>query len=320
FSLFSAVGVREKKMKIADLYGGISKEREVSISSSEGIIQALEKNGHEVTAIDFNPNQMEEILNLEVDLVFIGLHGKFGEDGCIQGLLEMLDITYVGSGVLASSLAMDKYKAKQLFEQKSIPTAKGRKYRLEYESEAVTITEQIKENFSLPFVVKPNQEGSTLGLTIVEDYQDTLEAVQKASHSDEMIIVEEFIRGKELTDTVMRKHMEEKEIPINELILKNTTYDYASKYSDCWTPHVPPARISSEMTRQIQEYAVWSHQVLGCDVYSRADFLLTEDGTPYILEVNTLPGMTATSLLPDSAKEVGISYEEMIEEFVQLSF
>src|SRR5699024_11157238 len=253
----------EKKMKIAVLYGGISKEREVSISSSEGIIQALEKNGHEVTAIDFNPNQMEEILNLEVDLVFIGLHGKFGEDGCIHGLLEMLDIPLVGSGVLSSSLAMDKYKAKQLFEQKSIPTAKGRKYRLEYESEAVTITEQIKENFSLPFVVKPNQEGSTLGLTIVEDYQDTLEAVQKASHSDEMILVEEFIRGKELTVPVMGKHMEEKALPIIEIIPKNQMYDYESKYSDGGSEHVIPARISSEMTQQIQEYAVWAHQVLG---------------------------------------------------------
>lgn len=306
-------------MKIAVLYGGISKEREVSISSSEGIIQALEKSGHEVTAIDFNPNQMEEILNLEVDLVYIGLHGKFGEDGCIQGLLEMLDIPYVGSGVLASSLAMDKYKAKQLFEQKSIPTAKGQKYRLEDESEAPNIAEQIKESFPLPFVVKPNQEGSTLGLTIVEDYEDTLEAVQKASHSDEMILVEEFIKGKELTVPVMGKQMEEEALPIIEIIPKNETYDYESKYSDGGSEHVIPARISLEMTQQIQEYAVWAHQVLGCDVYSRADFLLTEDGIPYILEVNTLPGMTATSLFPDSAKEVGISYEEMIGKFVQLS-
>lgn len=137
-------------MKIAVLYGGISKEREVSISSSEGIIQALKKNGHEVTAIDFNPKQMGELLNLEVDLVFIGLHGKFGEDGCIQGLLEMVNMPYVGSGVLASSLAMDKYKAKQMFEQVSIPTAKGRKYHLERTAEIEPITEQINKLFLCP--------------------------------------------------------------------------------------------------------------------------------------------------------------------------
>ncbi|HLQ95245.1 MAG TPA: D-alanine--D-alanine ligase [Pseudogracilibacillus sp.] len=306
-------------MKIAVLYGGISKEREVSISSSEGIIQALKQNGHEVEPIDFNPNQMEELLHLEVDLVFIGLHGKFGEDGCVQGMLEMLNIPYVGSGVLASSLAMDKYKAKQMFEQVSIPTAKGKKYRLEQTADIEHITEQIKQTFSLPFVVKPNQEGSTLGLTIVEDYQDTFAAVQNASHSDDMILVEEFIKGKELTVPVMGNYMEEEALPIIEIIPKNEMYDYESKYSEGGSEHVIPARISTDMTRKIQEYAVWAHQVLGCEVYSRADFLLTEDGTPYILEVNTLPGMTATSLFPDAAKEAGISYEEMIEKFVQLT-
>src|SRR5699024_6184126 len=160
-------------------------------------------------------------------------------------LLELLDIPYVGAGVLASSLAMGKYKGKELFEQQSLPTARARKHRVEYESEAVTIREQIRENLSLPFVVKPNQEGSTLGLTIVEDYQDTLEAVQKASHSDEMILVEEFIRGKELTVPVMGKHMEEKALPIIEIIPKNQMYDYESKYSDGGSEHVIPARISS---------------------------------------------------------------------------
>lgn len=306
-------------LKIAVLYGGVSKEREVSISSSKGIMEALKKNGHEVIGIDFHPERLHDIIELDVDLVFIGLHGKFGEDGSIQGLLDMLNIPYVGSGVMASAVAMNKFKAKQLFEQVKIPVAKGKQFRITKETDMNQIVEEINETFTLPFVVKPNREGSTLGLTIVHNVSETKDAIKQAIKSDEYILVEQFIKGKELTVPVMGKMNEETALPIIEIIPKNDLYDYESKYAVGGSEHIIPARISEEATNKIKQYAVRAHQVLGCETYSRADFLLTDDGTPYILEVNTLPGMTPTSLFPDSAQTVNISYEEMIEKLVQLT-
>lgn len=307
------------KLKVAVLYGGVSKERDVSISSSKGIIQALKKNGHEVIGIDFHPDRLNEIIELKVDLVFIGLHGKFGEDGSIQGLLDMLQIPYVGSGVLASSLAMDKHTAKQLFASKGIPVAKDKRYRIIHSNQIASVVEDIKTTFTTPFVIKPNSEGSTLGLTIVFDENQIETAIEHANVSDEFILVEQFIKGKELTVPVLGKVGEEIALPIIEIIPKNELYDYESKYAAGGSEHIIPARINDIETEQIKDYAVQAHRALGCETYSRADFLLTDDGTAYILEVNTLPGMTSTSLFPDSAATYGITYEEMIEQFVQLS-
>lgn len=306
-------------MKIAVLYGGVSNEREVSISSSKGIIEALEKNGHDVIGIDFHPERLQEVIELNVDLVFIGLHGKHGEDGCVQGLLDMLEIPYVGSGVMASSVAMNKFKAKQLFEQAGIPVAKGEQYRMDQETNIDEVVDHIHANFEFPFVIKPNREGSTVGLTIVRHENETKEAVKKAAENDLYILVEQFIKGKELTVPVLGEIHKEKSLPIIEIIPKNELYDYEAKYSVDGSEHIIPARIDKDLTEKIQAYAVLAHQILGCETYSRADFLLTEEGVPYILEVNTLPGMTPTSLFPDAAKSIGISYEEMIEQFVQLS-
>src|SRR5690625_2841969 len=287
------------KLKVAVLYGGVSKERDVSISSSKGIIQALKKNGHEVIGIDFHPDRLNEIIELKVDLVFIGLHGKFGEDGSIQGLLDMLQIPYVGSGVMASAVAMDKFKAKQLFGTQGIPIAKGERFQILENTDIHSIVKHIHTNFQIPFFIKPNREGSTLGLTIVTDETQTEAAIHKAIKSDTFILVEEFIDGKELTVPVMGKMNEEIALPIIEIIPKNELYDYESKYKEGGSEHIIPARISEELTEKIKNYAVLAHQVLGCETYSRADFLLTDELTPYILEVNTLPGMTSTSLFPE---------------------
>ncbi|MFD1850511.1 D-alanine--D-alanine ligase [Oceanobacillus bengalensis] len=306
-------------MKIAVLYGGISGEREVSLSSGKGIINALKQKGHDVIGIDFHPDHLEEIFNLQVDLVFIGLHGKFGEDGKLQGLLDMLHIPYVGSGVLASALAMDKAKAKQIFEMSHIPVAESKTYYVNDETEVQAIVEDINHTFETPFVVKPNQEGSTLGLSIIKDKKEVSNAVKKALNSDRKVLVEKFVRGRELTVPVIGPTGAEKALPIIEIIPKNEFYDYESKYAPGGSEHVVPAPINETLTKQIQEYAVLAHQVLGCKTYSRVDFILSEENIPVILEVNTLPGMTPTSLFPDSAKAVGISYEDMIERFVQLS-
>lgn len=306
-------------MKIAVLYGGVSKERDVSISTSRGIMDALRKHGHDVIGIDFHPERLQEIIELDVDLVFIGLHGKFGEDGSVQGLLDMLEIPYVGSGVLASSLAMDKHMAKQLFNQENIPVAKDVRYRITDQKQIAEIVDEINATFTPPFVIKPNREGSTLGLTIVNNIHQIEQAINDAIQSDSYILVEQFIKGKELTVPIMGKMGNETALPIIEIISKNELYDYEAKYETGGSEHIIPARINQEQTEQIKKYAIKAHQALGCETYSRADFLLTDDGTAYILEVNTLPGMTPTSLFPDSAAQVGITYEEMIEKFVTLT-
>ena len=306
-------------MKIAVLYGGVSNEREVSISSSKGIIQALKNKGHDVISIDFHPDKINEITELDVDLVFIGLHGKHGEDGAIQGLLDMLEIPYVGSGVLASALAMDKHKAKQMFATKEIPVAKGEQYQIRKQTNIEEVASEINETFEFPFVIKPNREGSTVGLSIVKNPSETENAIKKANESDEFILVEQYIDGMELTVPVLGRMNEERALPIIEILPKNEIYDYESKYTAGGSEHIVPARISEELTEQIKQYAVAAHQVLGCQTYSRVDFLLTKEGIPYILEVNTLPGMTPTSLFPDSAKVESIAYDDMIETFVQLT-
>lgn len=306
-------------MKIAVLFGGISGEREVSLSSGKGIIDALKEKGHEVTGIDFHPNRLDEIINLNVDLIFIGLHGKFGEDGRIQGLLDMLGIPYVGSGVLASALAMDKAKAKHVFETNHIPVAESKTYPITANTDLDQLVQKINSAITPPFVIKPNREGSTLGLTVVTDLNQVKHAVENAALSDDTVLVEDFIKGKELTVSVLGLVGKEEALPIIEIVPKNSFYDYESKYSPGGSKHIIPAQIDERTTKQIQEYAIQAHQLLGCKTYSRVDFILNKENIPVILEVNTLPGMTPTSLFPDAAKANGMSYQDMIETFVQLS-
>lgn len=307
-------------LKIAVLYGGISKEREVSLSTGKGIINALKNNGHEVVSIDFHPARMDEIIHLkDVDLVFIGLHGKFGEDGTIQGLLDMLKLPYVGSGVLASALAMNKAKAKEIFSLNGLPVAKSNAFTIQDSHQIDSTVNVISQTFTPPFVIKPNSEGSTLGLTVVENIDETKEAIKVALKSDETILVEDFLDGREITVPILGRPGEEKALPIIEIIPKNDLYDYESKYTEGGSQHIIPAKIGEELSKKVKYYAVKAHQLLGCKTYSRADFIVTKDHIPYILEVNTLPGMTPTSLFPDSARVAGMSYDEMIEKIVQLS-
>lgn len=305
-------------MKIAVLYGGVSGEREVSLATGSGIVHALKKNGHDVIEIDFNPKFLQEIIALDVDLVFIALHGKYGEDGRIQGLLDMLEIPYVGSNVLASALAMDKGKAKQIFKQNHIPVAKSKVYQVT-KSNVKDIFKDIKECFTPPFVIKPNREGSTLGLSMIKKEEEIEEGIMMAAKSDHMILVEDFIDGVEVTVPILGAKNREKALPVIEIVPKNEFYDYESKYTAGGSEHIIPARLEEQVLQTIKEYALKAHQALGCEIYSRVDFIVQKDQTPVILEVNTLPGMTETSLFPSAAKAIGLDYESMIEKIIQLS-
>jgi D-alanine-D-alanine ligase len=302
-------------MKIAVLYGGISAEREVSLSTGKQIISALESKGHEVFGIDFHPSRLQELLELKADIVFLGLHGKFGEDGRLQGLLDMLNIPYVGSGALASGLAMDKAKSKQFFKEAGIKIAKERVlYKKSYQED------QKLHSFPFPAVVKPNHEGSTIGLTIAHNEEELLKGIADAFLLDDTILIEEFISGKEVTVAVMGDYGNVKALPVVEIVPKNSYYDYESKYAVGGSIHYVPARLDEKTTALLQKNAVLAHEILGCEVYSRVDFIVPNDGTePVILEVNTLPGMTPTSLFPDAAKEIGLDYPNMIELLIELS-
>ncbi|KGX92189.1 D-alanine--D-alanine ligase [Pontibacillus halophilus JSM 076056 = DSM 19796] len=306
-------------MRIGVIYGGVSGEREVSLSTGKGVMNALREAGHDVVGVDFHPERIQEVVDLDVEVVFIGLHGKYGEDGRIQGLLELKGIPYVGSGVLASALAMDKSKAKQIFHQNGLTVAKSRTYPIGvYKSEAA-IKEDIEANMRLPLVIKPNQEGSTLGLTIVKEESQLDEAIKVAVHSDTSILAEEFVYGREVTVAVMGAEGEEQSLPVIEIIPKNEYYDYESKYAVGGSEHICPAELDEELALKLQKQAVRAHQLLGCETYSRVDFIINEAGEPVILEVNTLPGMTPTSLFPDAANVIGLSYSEMIEKFIELT-
>ena len=306
-------------MRIAVLYGGTSKEREVSLSTGEGMIKALRHLGHDVVAIDFNPAKLTQHINdLEnVDFVLIGVHGKQGEDGRVQGFLELLDLPYLGSGVLASSLAMDKSRAKQIFANEGLPIARSQTFSKKMNIKEIYQT--VIETFDYPFVIKPNQEGSTLGLTFVHQQEEVEKALHLAFSHDDQLIVEDFVEGRELTVSVFGDQGEEEALPIIEIIPKNKYYDYEAKYSEGGSQHIVPANIAESLTNRIQSLAVKAHQALGCESYSRVDFILNNQGEPIILEVNTLPGMTPTSLYPDAAAAIGLSYEDMLEKLVRLA-
>ncbi|MDP4552652.1 D-alanine--D-alanine ligase [Alkalihalobacillus macyae] len=300
-------------MKVGVLYGGTSAEREVSLSSGKGIMKALKENGHDVIGIDFHPERLTEVMELDVDIVFIGLHGRFGEDGRIQGLLDMLEIPYVGSGVLGSAVAMDKAKSKKVLKDSGIRLAKDLVLHKSNDNYSIDMP------FGFPVVVKPNSEGSTIGLTIAQDQEELNRGIEEAFRFDNTVILEEFISGTEVTVAVMGEEGNVKSLPVVEIVPKNAYYDYESKYAEGGSEHIVPARISESYTEMIQQQSVMAHELLGCETYSRVDYIVPNDGTePVFLEVNTLPGMTPTSLYPDAAKEIGYSYEQMIEHLIQL--
>ena len=303
-------------MNVAVIYGGKSKEREVSLRSGKGVANALRKKGCNVKEIDFvSKDFIQEIK--DIDVVYLALHGRYGEDGKIQGLLDILEIPYVGSGVLASALAMDKAKAKRMFEYVGIRTAKD---LLVKRNDSIDLS-VVEEEIGYPLVVKPNQEGSTIGLSIVTKKEDLQQAIENAFIYDSEILLEEFIEGTEVTVAVMETEQTIEALPIIEIVPnKNSYYDYESKYAVGGSEHIIPARVDTNMESIIKKWAIAAHQSLGCSTLSRVDFMIPKDHSlPVILEVNTLPGMTETSLYPDAAKAIGLSYEDMVFRFVEIT-
>ncbi len=309
-----------KKFKVAVIRGGKSAEREISLKSGMQIAAALAARGHAVTEMDLSPQLLIDLLQGNFDIVFLALHGRYGEDGTIQGMLELYDIPYTGPGVLASAICIDKAMTKRILAGTGLPVPPGTVvYQKNYDRNSKAEVEDILNQVDLPVMVKPNREGSTVGITLVEEVSVLRTALENAFKHDSSVLVERYIQGIELTVPVMG-NSEPEALPIIEIVPKNRYYDYESKYAQGGSQHIIPARLSEQITKTIQELAVQAYIVLGCQVLSRIDFMYdTNTESPYILEVNTLPGMTETSLVPDAARYLGIEFGELLERIISLS-
>ncbi len=297
-----------KSKKIGVLFGGLSAEREVSLQSGTAVHRALVAQGYNAVAIDAGRDLAEVLKREGVEAAFIALHGRYGEDGCVQGLLELLQIPYTGSGVLASALAMHKLYSKQAFSASGILTAPFRRYR---RGEVVIVADL---PFGLPLVVKPVQEGSSVGISIVREEVQLAAALAEAFRHDDEILVEQYIKGQEVQVGIL----DEKPVGAIEIVPKNEFYDFEAKYTDGMAEHIFPARLEPGLYEKALQVGLAAHRALGCKGYSRVDLLVTPAGDCYVLEVNTLPGMTALSLLPEiAAKGAGLSFEALVAHIIE---
>lgn len=321
------------KITIAILLGGTSPERAVSKKSGESIYYAIKDLGYNVILVDpaygtEQPEKVEDyfsdceygIISNEnyikvinsplfdnVDLVFIALHGKWGEDGTIQSLLELKGIKYTGSGVLGSSLSMDKARSKVMFTHSGVSTPKWIEVTKESDLELIKI--KIEEELKFPCIVKPNDQGSTIGLTKCTNKDELEEALKLSFQFSKVALVEEFIVGREITVAIIN----DKVLPLLEIIPKHEIYDYECKYTDGMCEYIVPVPLDQEIEEELKRQAKIAFESIGCEDFGRVDFRLTKEGKPYCFEINTLPGMTNHSLVPKMAKADGIEFKELVD-------
>lgn len=301
--------------KVAVLRGGNSGEREVSLASGNAVAEALKTVGFQVTVLD--PAEKKDLIDLvenDYDVAFLALHGRGGEDGTMQGFLETIGLPYTGSGVYASALAMSKCNAKQRYKEAGLPTlpsvtlSKGQDYSID------DIVEELGDHC----VIKASKEGSSIGLYIEKGAEAIQDAIDKAFEHDDQVLVEKYCKGRELTVGVIG-NADPTALPIIEIVPRNEFYDFDAKYSPGGSTHICPAEIDEGIAAKIRSCAEQAHKAIGCRGESRTDFLLEENGDFWILETNTLPGMTATSLLPDAASKIGLSYENLCKKLIELA-
>jgi D-alanine-D-alanine ligase len=301
--------------RIAVLMGGTSAEREVSLRSGVTISAALAELGHEVLDIDVGPHIVEQLSALRgrVDAAFVALHGRMGEDGTVQALLELLGIPYTGSGVLASALAINKYMSKQVFRAHGIPVADDVVVTaIEVATQGLSgVSQGISRELGFPCIVKPNCEGSTVGMNKAGSSEELEKAIEAALAYDDLLIVERYIDGREMTVGLLGD--EPVVLPVLEVIASKGIYDYECKYTKGMTEYIVPAFIPEELALELQDLSLRAHSALCCEGFSRVDFMLDGDGEAYCLEVNTIPGMTDLSLIPKAAAAAGLSFASVVE-------
>ena len=309
------MAINPQEIKFALLCGGKSGEREISMASGKGAQVALESAGFPVQVLD--PSRREDLVALvegDFDVAFICLHGRYGEDGTVQGFLELLGIPYIGSGVWSSATAIDKAKAKVFYQHNGIPTPVAQVLR---KGQSVTGQELVAK-VGNRCVVKPANEGSALGVFIVESPEAVEDALEKVFEIDTEVLVETYVKGTEFTVSVLGNDNPEA-MPVIQIVPSHEFYDFESKYAPGGSQHLCPAPLSEEDTKRAQELAVAAHKVLGCRGVSRTDMIKDEEGNFWVLETNTVPGMTETSLLPDAGRAAGMSFSQLCQRLVELA-
>ena len=300
------------ELTVAVLKGGFSSERSVSLRSGAAVERGLREAGYDVLPIDVQDEDIPELDARHIDVAFIALHGNFGEDGGLQLVLEAKGIPYVGSGVSASQLAMDKVASKDLFISQGIPTAP---YVVIPHTEAWQQHKRWLRKVGLPLVVKPPREGSSVGTTIVRDPSDLQHALEVAYRFDDDALVEKFVRGRELTVGIL----DDEPLPIIEIKTSRQFYDYNAKYKAPDTDYVSNPDLGLESSIEVKVTALNAFWALGCEGFARVDLILGSDGVPYVLEINTIPGFTERSLLPKAAAQHGMSFSELCSRLVRIA-
>ncbi len=300
--------MKKRNAKVVVVMGGSSAEREISLLSGEGVVPALHALGYECVALDYDDRFIEAVRDAKPDAVFNALHGPGGEDGHVQAILEYLGIPYTGSGVEASSLAMDKHLTKKLLAAEGLPTAAWDLFDLSGGTLPL-----LPGSLDLPLVVKPRFEGSSAGVVIVRTHEQWTAAMLAASKSYVQILAEEYVEGREFTCAVLG----EEALPVVEVVAnRDGFYSFDAKYEPGGSTHVVPAQIDGDLAARLQMLALSAHRLLGLRDYSRTDFIVSGDRRPYVLEINSLPGLTPTSLLPDACAAAGISFEALVDRLV----
>jgi D-alanine-D-alanine ligase len=303
-STFSREELRQKRVGV--LLGGLSAEREVSLRTGAAVARALRGLGYEVVEVDVGKDLPARLVAEKVEVAFIALHGRYGEDGCVQGLLESMFIPYTGSGVLASALSMDKVLAKQLFLARGIPTPAWRAFRTVEEARAAVDALP----FPFPVVVKPSREGSSVGVHICKSRDAYLVAIEDAAKYVGLLLVEQFVKGREVQGGVL----DDEALGVIEVVPAREFYDYTAKYqSGSGTRYLFPAPLPTDQYERVNQVSLDAHRALDCSGGSRSDVIIAESGEVYLLEINTLPGMTETSLLPKIAAGRDIDFPSLCE-------
>lgn len=305
--------------KVAILMGGRSLERDVSLKSGRRVCEALEAKGYDFVTLDVDEMMVDNLIEAAPDVAYIALHGKYGEDGTVQGLLELLGIPYTGPGVYANIVSFDKVLAKEIFCRHDIPTPRWLTLSAASFKEmgAAGALDKAIELLGLPLVVKPAGQGSALGIKIAHNREDLPKALIGALSYDDKVLLEQFIHGTELTVSILGNDPPVA-LPIVEIVTKKEFFDFESMYRMGATDYFVPARLESEISESVREAALHAHQALGCRDVSRVDIIVS-GGCPYVLELNTSPGMTETSLLPMAASAHGIAFEDLVEQLVSMA-
>jgi D-alanine-D-alanine ligase len=296
-----------KNRKIAVLMGGLSAEREISLKTGQAVLKALLESGCNAVAVDVGHDLPGQLRAAGAEVAFICLHGRYGEDGTVQGLLEMIRIPYTGSGVMSSSMVIDKVVTKQILLYHEISTPGFVVYRAGDDRAAV-----LERCQHFPLIVKPAREGSTIGISIVHDMEQLKDGLAEALRHDDLILIEDFIRGAEVTVSILNGEP----LPIIQIVPKSGFYDYESKYTPGQTEYLLPAPLEAVIYNRLQEVSVAACRALSCRGAARVDFMVREREF-FCLEVNTIPGMTETSLLPKAAAEAGVSFNELVMQILE---